>query len=401
MEIDGYRILTTSEIGDYVVQKTDYFTPPLHVTVTDISDGNLNHVFRVSNTLNKQSVIVKQALPYARTSIEMNLSAERCRIEAQALKIQAQFTPQNVPHVYHYDESLQLLIMEDLGEGIILRKALMEQKNIDSLPEHAAAFFANNIIRTSDIVLESTQKKEQVVQFMNPDLCALTEMLVLTNHSYPAKRNRTADWLMPLLEEKIFSQSTIQKNSALLKHAFMTRAECLLHGDAHTGSVFINEKKHSVQFFDTEFAFYGPMGFDVGMFLANLFLNMCYHAAHHHQEYVHYLQNIIQTFLATFEQNFYDVWQQYATEHFAKQNSDYQKVITEQMWWQIAGYCGCEMIRRTTGSAHVAEMDDDHQIDEQQQSQKMVIQFAVKLLEHPEHYQNTNGYQELLTSFFD
>ena len=39
----------------------------------------------------------------------------------------------------------------------------------------------------------------------------------------------------------------------------------------HTGSIFI--KPDSTKVIDPEFAYYGPMGFDIGAVLANLLLN--------------------------------------------------------------------------------------------------------------------------------
>ena len=51
---------------------------------------------------------------------------------------------------------------------------------------------------------------------------------------------------------------------------FGERAQALIHGDLHTSSVMVTSE--STQVIDPEFAFYGPMGFDVGAFLGNLIL---------------------------------------------------------------------------------------------------------------------------------
>ena len=50
----------------------------------------------------------------------------------------------------------------------------------------------------------------------------------------------------------------------------MERAQALLHGDLHTGSVLVTPNTTHV--IDAEFATYGPMAFDVGKFMANLLL---------------------------------------------------------------------------------------------------------------------------------
>jgi 5-methylthioribose kinase len=60
------------------------------------------------------------------------------------------------------------------------------------------------------------------------------------------------------------------------KWNFMTRAEALIHGDLHTGSVMVRgddgSGNASTKAFDSEFAYYGPVGFDIGLLWANLLL---------------------------------------------------------------------------------------------------------------------------------
>ena len=58
-----------------------------------------------------------------------------------------------------------------------------------------------------------------------------------------------------------------------LKWQFMTQAEALLHGDLHTGSVMVKAAavgaERSTKVIDSEFAFYGPIGFDIGALWGN------------------------------------------------------------------------------------------------------------------------------------
>jgi 5-methylthioribose kinase len=51
---------------------------------------------------------------------------------------------------------------------------------------------------------------------------------------------------------------------------FLFSAQALLHGDLHSGSLMATPESMFV--IDAEFAFYGPMGFDVGLLLGNLLL---------------------------------------------------------------------------------------------------------------------------------
>lgn len=55
-----------------------------------------------------------------------------------------------------------------------------------------------------------------------------------------------------------------------LKAKFVCDGAALIHGDFHTGNIMCTASTTFV--IHHEFAFYGPMGFDVGAFLANLLL---------------------------------------------------------------------------------------------------------------------------------
>ena len=68
----------------------------------------------------------------------------------------------------------------------------------------------------------------------------------------------------------IFLFSIAKLYQSFLLCRFCERAQALIHGDLHTGSVMVTLE--STQVIDPEFAFYGPMGFDVGAFIGNLIL---------------------------------------------------------------------------------------------------------------------------------
>ena len=54
------------------------------------------------------------------------------------------------------------------------------------------------------------------------------------------------------------------------KYQFMTSMQALVHGDLHTGSIMLTPTDTRV--IDPEFALVGPIGFDVGAVIGNLFL---------------------------------------------------------------------------------------------------------------------------------
>jgi 5-methylthioribose kinase len=106
---------------------------------------------------------------------------------------------------------------------------------------------------------------------VNPELCAITEDLILTEPFLGARRNSVRPSLEPVVARLQADPGWVAAAMAL-KHRFVTAQEALLHGDLHTGSVFVRGSGAdlSVKAFDSEFACYGPVGFDLGLLWANM-----------------------------------------------------------------------------------------------------------------------------------
>jgi 5-methylthioribose kinase len=115
-------------------------------------------------------------------------------------------------------------------------------------------------------------KKAQVAQFINPEMCEITEDLFFNDpyqvherNNYPAALEADVDALRQDTQLKLAVAS--------LKHSFFSHAEALLHGDIHSGSIFVAEG--SLKAIDAEFGYFGPIGFDIGTAIGNLLLNYC------------------------------------------------------------------------------------------------------------------------------
>lgn len=101
-------------------------------------------------------------------------------------------------------------------------------------------------------------------------LCRLTEQVVFTDPYYPAPPNRHTTPHLDADVAALRADSDLTRRVFALKRLFMHSRESLLHGDLHTGSFMATPTSTFV--LDAEFAFVGPMGFDVGAVLANLLL---------------------------------------------------------------------------------------------------------------------------------
>jgi hypothetical protein len=100
---------------------------------------------------------------------------------------------------------------------------------------------------------------------------------------YGVADNNKSNPLLDDLVGKLRKDLPAKLAFSALKHKFVGTQEAYLHGDLHTGSLMCTPGSSLV--IDPEFAFYGPIGFDVGSYLANLLLaffaqvrlNMCRH----------------------------------------------------------------------------------------------------------------------------
>jgi 5-methylthioribose kinase len=180
------------------------------------------------------------------------------------------------------------------------------------LADHLSTFLAEMLFRTSDLGMPA----EQALLCHNTALCKISEDLIFTAPYRIAPLNR---WTSPELDElaaAFRADAPLKVAVQELKWTFLTRGEALLHGDLHTGSVMVTESDTRV--IDPEFAFFGPIGFDIGAVLANLMLSYLAQNGHPGEPdaiaaYRHWLLDTIEAVWIGFETKFLALWRKSAT----------------------------------------------------------------------------------------
>lgn len=358
--MSGYREMTKDIVGDYL--KSIGIFPKDHKTEgREIGDGNLNYVFRVVDLDSNKKVVVKQALPYLKIAGEgWKLTLDRNRIEAETLRLQDKVCPGSVPKVYYHSNECALTVMEDLGDMEILRKAMMEMKTFRNFPRQIGKFMARNLFLTSDMGMSPIEKKKIVGKFINPELCDITERLVLNDPYMNAESNDINKYIAEYVRENIWKDKNVCLEVSKLKNIFMTKAESLLHGDLHTGSIFINDEKTVV--FDCEFAFYGPYGYDIGLLFANFILNYVSWEGRTDKtevdinRYRIYLLDSMEDIWREFLDEFNYLWENESRDIITK-TAGYREYYIKNLLHETIGFCACEIMRRIIGMAHVPDMD--------------------------------------------
>ncbi len=351
------------------------------LTCQEIGDGNLNLVFHIVNQ-DQKGIIIKQALPYAKVLGESwPLTLDRARIESSALLKQAEFASPYVPKIYYSDVSLAITAMEDLSHLQIARTGLIEGKNFPLLSRHIGEFLAKTLFYNSDFALNPQSKKQLVKQFSNPELCKITEDFVFTDPFFDYESNSFEGELRRDAEQ-IWNDDYLRLEVAKLKHKFLTEAETLVHGDLHTGSIFASEAETKV--IDPEFAYYGPIGFDIGHFIANLLMN----AISRDEEKQQVLLDHIETVWAVFAEEFSNAWEKDSLEVFTKVPG-YLPFILEKTFEDAVGFAGIEIIRRTIGLAHVADLDPIEPFEKKIEAKQRALHLGSKLVKNRQTIKTT------------
>ncbi|WP_394071146.1 S-methyl-5-thioribose kinase [Roseixanthobacter glucoisosaccharinicivorans] len=344
--------------------------PAEHWRVREVGDGNLNLVFIIEGPLG--AAIAKQALPYARcVGDSWPMSLERSYFEYHALIRLGQRDPGRLPHVFAFDQEQALIVMEYFTPHVILRKSLMAGEVLPQLERHIGQYLARTLFRGSDFAMQTAHRKSDLALFAgNVELCGISEDLIFTDPFCVSPRNRVT----PGLEgdaAAVRADRDLKLAAAALKRRFATGAETLLHGDFHSGSVMVTAQDSRV--IDPEFAFYGPMGFDIGAFLGNLLMAYFANAGRGTPEaareaYGDWILQLAEGVWASFEDEFARLWRTERTGMLAltelfEDTADPQgaeaalAAVLRDIWRDTLGFAGIEMHRRILGLAHIPEFE--------------------------------------------
>lgn len=359
--MNNYYELNVKTVVKYVQDKLNYFSPDGQIVCREIGDGNLNLVFHIRDEINNKSVIVKQALPYVRAAgKDWPLDISRGETESKILKIEYDLTDGLVPKVYLYDNDMCCMIMEDLENYVIMRTGLLDVIQYPNFAEQITDFMVKTLLLTSDVVVGHKEKKGLVKEFINPELCEITEELVYTEPFGTYDRNHMEDFLVDFAKENLENDNELRCEVAKLKFDFMSNSQALLHGDLHTGSIFVNQEQTKV--IDPEFVFYGPMAYDVGALIANLIMNYLSTLARVEDEvkqekHCSWLFEAIEKCVDLFAEKFLALWPEVVQEEMAKVPGFAEWYLNDVLV-NTAGVTGCEMVRRTVGFAQVKDLND-------------------------------------------
>jgi len=345
-----YLLLDPESLPEYLRALGHWDEGP--VEVREVSDGNLNHVFIAASPTGERSLAVKQALPWVRVAgPSWPLSPTRADAEARAYRQVERFAPHIIPRVHGYDPDNYALTMEDMSDLAVLRTHLNEGGSYGETSVRIGEFVAGLAFATSDFGMPSGERKALIAASPNPELCKITEDVVLSEPYLEHEHNHWHPGLAELAAE-FHADAILRTEVADLRHRFMTSAQALLHGDLHTGSIMVGAREGAevLRVFDPEFSYVGPVGFDLGLYWGNVLAAEARALAlGTERDDAGQLAASWDTFVSELRR----LWPGRVDPFF---DDAYLERFLRGVWADALGFAGTEMVRRVIGYAHLTDL---------------------------------------------
>ena len=249
---------------------------------------------------------------------------------------------------------------------------------------------AQTLIRTTDNIISPEEKKERVKMFINPDLCGVSERLVYTdpytNHS---GRNVLFEPNEAFFTKELYQDMALHLEVAKLKDQFKSKAQALIHGDLHTGSIFV--KEGSTMVLDPEFAFYGPIGYDVGNVMANLSFawanaEVTLQEGQEKTDFMEWIEKSMIDMIDLIREKAIHIIEQESTERMA-QTPGFAQWYVSDILSDTAGVAGLEMNRRIVGSAKVKDIAGISVAEQRALAERICVLAAKEFIVNRDTYQ--------------
>ncbi len=373
--------------------------------VEEVGDGNLNYVFIVKGS--QGAVCIKQSPPYVRViGAGWPLSQNRTEMEADALSEQGKHCPSLVPSVLHFDRDQHILVMQFIPPPHVgLRAGLCEGNVYPLLAGHLATFLSKILFKTSYLNLDTKEFRSMCVAFANEDLCALTEQVILTEPYFKSENNRHTPGLDDVVAD-IQGNNDLKLKAVEMKRRLIEKKQALLHGDLHTGSVLVCSD--STYVIDPEFAFVGPIGFDVGKIMANLAIAYIAAGARTDGEATEaqrtWLLDCVRDVWTGFADGFSRQWAELGGGNVASSEmsksadmgascpssrrslvwdevkvdvpASFREQFLRDVWDDTLGFFGCVIIRRIIGVAHVQDLESIEDVGTRAACERRALRLA-------------------------
>lgn len=390
--MDAYKVLTPAEAINYIRTYITLFPKEDELVAKQVSgnspsvDGYVNVIIAIQSVKNNKSVILKQVMPHLKSStgnkVYKLIPLDRIKAEVDSIKFWDMICPNSVPKIYVWDDVHKIIIMEDLSRLKIMSSELLKRKKFPKLPKQLGTFLGKTAFYTSDLFLTHKEKINLKNRFTTCNIKYLWDDFmfmgaILDNSNYHMNINIQKDVATFCSNRKI-RQEVIQ-----LRDVYVNKMQCLIHSDFHTSNIFVDYNEMKV--FDTEYATYGPISFDIGRILGSIILTYASLlglddiSESEKKDYQEYLLEMIEGIYQEFSDTFHRAWVQHSNKSNNYQtyyNQFYRKSILKE----TIGFIACSSISRIYDEGLPFDFRRIDDLEKRGIGQKFIIKLAEQLL---------------------
>jgi 5-methylthioribose kinase len=352
--MERYELLERDTVARYIAQRDELarLVDVGSLRVREISDGNLNAVFLCRDGAGR-GLVLKQALPYVRAAGPwLPLTPRRAAAEAHAYREHGRWAPEYVPRLHAYDDGRYILAVEDLSDHRVWRQALNDGERHDGAAACMGRFVGRVAFRTSLLGKGTREHQQGIADTRLPDMRDATDAIVLTDPFAGAEWN----WCQAELrrDAELLQTPAVRAAAGQLKHVFLSHAEALIHGDLHTGSVFVRGDG-STRAFDGEFSFYGPVGFDLGLLCGNFLVTLARDHVLGRFEHAAWTATLPGEAWRSFETEWRTLWPERVDDRLF--TDEFLERRLGEVWRDATAFAAAEVARWVVGVAHLSDLE--------------------------------------------
>ncbi|XP_067672840.1 methylthioribose kinase-like [Haliotis asinina] len=312
-----------------------------------IENGGSCNVFRVCLDGSDSSVIVVQC---AKPTDAKEPHRDNAQLEFNTLIKFDCLAPGSAVKPVFCDPESKILCIEDLRDYAIYRTSLIN----GHLDDDAALKLARDVAiihRDTHVAKIGEDAIKQLdKEFQNATTLTLREQLLFTSPFTPGDPSNQCSDAVKARLDWLYGDQEVLRAAADMKRIFLEKKEALIHGDLHTGSIMVKDKDSKI--INAGCSYVGPCSLDLGLLVANYIFTY----------YCHLLCPDDNDNHRVFAYRVVDICNKTVDEYFKHMTSVTEdlEIYQAKLISEMAGFAGCEIIRRLVGPAHVDEFDHTH-----------------------------------------